>query len=117
MVLVDTSVWIDHFRRENPELIKFLLNDQVVCHPFIVGELACGNFKNRSEILSLLQALPRIPLISDSEVLSFINEKKLYGKGIGWIDAHLLASIYTYGCSLFTLEKKLSQLFQLNQTI
>jgi hypothetical protein len=65
----------------------------------------------------LLQAIPHIPLISDSEVLHFINEKKLYGKGIGWIDAHLLALSYENNCSLFTLDKKLSQLFWLTQTI
>jgi len=114
MVLVDTSVWIEHFRRGNLKLTTLLLNDQVLCHPFIIGELACGNFKNRSEVLSLLQALPKTPLISDTEVLHFIDEHKFYGKGIGWIDAHLLASCCANKCSLFTLDKKLSQL---NQTI
>ena len=112
MVLVDTSIWIDHFRKGNMKLITLLLNDQVLCHPFIIGEVACGNFKNRNEIIALLHALPKLPLIADSEVLYFINEKKLYGKGIGWIDAHLLASSCMNGCSLFTLDKRLSQLTQ-----
>ncbi|MDI6632244.1 MAG: PIN domain-containing protein, partial [Thermoanaerobacteraceae bacterium] len=92
MVLVDTSVWVLHLRERNTELEKLLNDGDVVCHPFIIGELACGNLKNRSEILSLLQALPMATQAEHEEVMQFIDKYRLMGKGLGYIDMHLLAS-------------------------
>jgi len=92
MVLVDTSVWVAHLRRGHIGLEALLSEGHVVCHPFIVGELACGNLKNRSEILSLLQALPLATPAEHEEVMQFIENYSLMGKGLGYIDMHLLAS-------------------------
>ena len=107
MVLVDTSVWINHFRKNDHQLEKLLFNGSVVCHPHIIGELACGNIKNRQEIVSLLQALPQIPLIEFEEFLYFIEQNQLYGKGIGFVDIHLLASAKLDQIPLWTADKRL----------
>lgn len=93
MVLVDTSVLVDHFRKTNPHLATLLTHGQVTCHPFVIGELACGNLRNRREILSLLQALPSARVPEPDEVLFFIERQWLMGLGIGIIDIYLLASI------------------------
>ena len=92
MVLVDTSVWIDHLRKASPRLTELLENGEVATHPFVVGELACGNITNRAEILALLHALPEAPRAGDDEILFFIDRHSLGGKGLGLIDIHLLAS-------------------------
>jgi predicted nucleic acid-binding protein len=107
MILVDTSVWVDHFRRGNKELVSLLQDDQVVCHPFVIGELSCGNLKNRSEILRLLSSLPTTREVTHSEVLHFLESRRLYGLGLSWIDIHLLASVLLTGCSIWTLDKPL----------
>lgn len=104
MILVDTSVWINHLRAGNPRLYSLLENEQVVCHPFIIGELACGNLRNREEILNLLAALPAAQIAEHHEVLHLLNEKRLYGRGLGWTDAHLLTSARIVGCELWTLD-------------
>ena len=110
MILVDTSVWIDHLRVGNERLRALLQNDQVLCHPFIIGELACGNLHNRNEVLHLLEALPSVPVADHSEVLHLINTHRLYGQGLGWIDAHLLASALLTGCELWTSDRLLHTL-------
>ena len=92
MILVDSSVWIDHLRAAEPMLVELLNSGQVLAHPFVVGELACGNLNNRKAILSLLQDLPRAPIATDQEVLRFVERHSLMGKGIGYVDAHLLAA-------------------------
>lgn len=107
MVLVDTSIWISHFRENNSHLKKLLLDVSVVCHPFIIGELSCGNIKNRKEIIPLLQALPQASVAENDEVLQFIEHKKLMGIGIGLIDVHLLASSLLTGIPLWTTDKRL----------
>jgi predicted nucleic acid-binding protein len=107
MILVDTSVWIGHFRVGSERLKALLLNEQVLCHPFVVGELACGTLQKRSEILSMLKALPEAMLVEHEEVLSFLEARRLSGCGIGWVDAHLLASTLLTGCILWTLDKPL----------
>ena len=107
MVLVDTSIWIAHFREGQPALADLLSDGQVLMHPFVVGELACGNLKNRSKILSELQALPPAAHASNSEVMRFVEDRRLWGKGLGWIDAHLLASALLSHCRLWTLDKGL----------
>jgi predicted nucleic acid-binding protein len=107
MVLVDTSVWISHFRENNPHLKKLLIDESVACHPFIIGELACGNIKNRKEIISLLQALPQTLVAEHDEILAFIEHKKPMGIGIGLIDVHLLASSLLTNLPLWTSDKRL----------
>ena len=109
MILVDTSVWVDHFSRRNDALADLLGDSQVLCHPFIVGELACGNLKRRSEILGMMRNLPETPLVEHHEVLAMIERHRLAGSGIGWIDAHLLASTLLAGTYLWTLDRPLAQ--------
>jgi predicted nucleic acid-binding protein len=109
MVLVDTSVWISHLRVGNTPLARLLESDEVACHAFIIGELACGNLRNRSEILSLLQSLPKSIEATHEEVMVFINNHSLMGKGIGYIDAHLLASAALSGIPICTFDKKLKR--------
>jgi len=107
MVLVDTSVWVEHLRHGDLRLKARLQAGQVCCHPFIVGELACGNLKNRSEILALLQALPQAIGAEHEEVMQFIENYRLMGKGLGYIDMHLLASARLTQVPLWTLDQKL----------
>jgi predicted nucleic acid-binding protein len=105
MILVDTSVWIEHFRTGSERLKTLLFDEQVLCHPFIVGELACRNLRRRTEILSMLKALPQTHLVEYEELLGFIETQRLYGRGIGWVDAHLLASTLLTGCTIWTIDK------------
>ncbi len=108
MILVDSSIWIDHLRASEPALAALLHAGRVLTHPFVVGELACGNLKNRKQVLSLLQDLPPAPVTTDEEVLFFIERRGLMGKGIGYVDAHLLASISVTGTGrLWTRDKRL----------
>lgn len=109
MMLVDTSVWIDHLRRSNPVLAAHLGEDAVLCHPFIVGELACGNLQRRREILPLLSALPEATLADQREVLVFIESNRLMGSGIGWVDAHLLCSARLTGVGMWTFDRRLAK--------
>ena len=97
MILVDTSIWVDHFRSGNARLQSLLLTEQVACHPFVVGELACGNLHRRDEVLRLLSDLPMGDVVPDAEVLALLERRRLFGRGIGWVDAHLLASALTAG--------------------
>jgi predicted nucleic acid-binding protein len=107
MVLVDTSIWITHLRQGSRQLEKLLMDAEVMCHPFIIGELACGNLKNRTEIISLLQSLPMVRMIEFDEFLFFIDKNRLMGKGIGFVDVHLLASAQLTGIPLWTADKRL----------
>ncbi len=109
MVLVDTSVWVSHLRDGNPELADLLNNGRVLCHPLIVGELACGNLKDRTVILSFLQLLPMSIEAEHHEILAFIEKKLLMGKGLGYLDIHLLASVVLTGVPIWTLDKRLAQ--------
>jgi predicted nucleic acid-binding protein len=109
MVLVDTSIWIDHFRNDNNMLKELLNNNEVLIHPFILGELACGSMRNRVEILNLLKELPLAVVADNQEVLKLIENKKLYGKGIGFIDAHLIASALLTKVRLLTMHKPLEK--------
>ena len=111
MILADTSVWIDHLRNTDPELFDILQKGEVCIHPFIVGEIACGNFTNRIEIIDLLKALPEVFAASDDEVLQFIENQHLYGKGLGYIDIHLLASAFINKVKLWTKDKRLSAVY------
>ncbi len=117
MILVDTSVWIEHFKKNDPRLTNLLEENSVLVHPFVVGELACGNLGNRNEILTLLRNLPEITTVSDEEVLYFINRQKLFGKGLGYIDVHLIASCTIENVRLYTFDKKLNQVAEKLQLI
>jgi len=115
MILVDTSVWVSHFREGNDGLAALLTNGDVVCHPFIIGELACGHLTNRTTILSLLNALPTTVVAEPEEVLTFIENNHLMGRGLGYVDIHLLASALLARVSLWTLDKRLEQIADLFQ--
>ena len=108
MILVDTSVWIDHLRSEDHHLITRLAEDRVMTHPMVVGELACGNLSNRGAILTMFSNLPRASIATDDQVLRFIERNQLMGKGINYIDFHLLAATeLTEAAELWTRDKDL----------
>lgn len=109
MVLVDTSVWIGFFRIGNRRLVKLLREGNVYCHELIIGELACGNLQNRSEILDRLQKLPHTMQVCHEEVLFFIESNRIMGRGLGYIDVSLLASSILTGVPLWTFDKALRQ--------
>jgi len=109
MVLVDTSVWVRHFREGAPNLERLLDDGEVMSHPFIIGELACGHLKNRQEILSLLQVLPLATQAKHEEILQFIEQNRLLGKGLGYIDVHLSASAVLTGVPIWTYDKRLNE--------
>ena len=110
MILVDTSIWVDHLRRGSHELASLLQRVEVATHPFVIGELSCGNLKNRKAILELLAELPRVTLAEHEEVLELVESRELMGNGIGWMDAHLLASALLSGTPIWTADKKLRSL-------
>ncbi len=107
MILVDTSIWVAHFRKSNSRFSVLLEQSEIVTHPSVIGELACGNLKNRKDILGLLRALPSAQVATDEEVHELIEVKKLMGKGIGWIYAHLLAASLISDVPLWTTDKPL----------
>lgn len=109
MILADTSVWVEHLRRGRPRLASLLGAAQVLCHPFIVGEIACGHLRNRGEILELLSSLPSLGKATDDEALHFIERNRLQGSGLGLIDMHLLASCAMAHVPLWTLDTKLGR--------
>jgi predicted nucleic acid-binding protein len=110
VTLVDTSIWVDHLRSGNRTLVSLLHDAEVLTHPFVIGELACGQIRNRREILTLLRTLPEAHVAGHDEVLSFVEDHRLAGRGIGWIDAHLLASALLSSARLITLDRRLSTL-------
>jgi predicted nucleic acid-binding protein len=109
VILVDTSIWIDHLRYGEPLLVAALESGRVMMHPFVLGELACGNLANRSEVLGLLGGLPAALTATDPEALEFIERRALMGRGIGYIDVHLLASTALSGDTrLWTKDRRLA---------
>jgi len=107
VIIVDTSIWVTHLRQGSRHLEELLLDAQVVCHPFVIGELAGGNIKQRAEFLSLLQSLPTVPTVELDELLFFIEQNALMGRGIGFVDAHLLASAHVSRTPLWSSDKTL----------
>jgi predicted nucleic acid-binding protein len=93
VILVDSSVWIDHFRRANEILTDQLERQLVLIHPFVIGELAVGHLKSRDQLLRALGELDQVIVARDQEVMRFIEQERLFGRGLGYIDAHLLASV------------------------
>lgn len=107
MTLVDTSVWVAHLRSGDAALRQLLENGEVLTHPFVTGELACGNLSKRAEVLRHLDTLPRAAVARDTEVRRLVEDHRLYGRGIGWIDAHLLASALLSHCRLWSHDQRL----------
>ncbi|MEK6371440.1 MAG: type II toxin-antitoxin system VapC family toxin [Acidobacteriota bacterium] len=108
MILVDTSVWIDHLHKSVPALVEALEGEDVVTHPFVIGEIACGDLRDRREVLDLLAALPVAAVATDDEALGLIEDRRLMGKGLSYIDVHLLASTMLTGeTQLWTTDKRL----------
>lgn len=106
-MLVDTSVWIDHFRRSRPVLAAALERGDVECHDFIIGEFACGTLPRRDEVLTLMQALPRVAAVTHAEAMALVAERRLWGRGVGWVDVSLLAAALVSGTRLWTLDRPL----------
>ncbi|MDE2059039.1 MAG: type II toxin-antitoxin system VapC family toxin [candidate division NC10 bacterium] len=109
MILVDTSVWVDHLARGRAQLVELLHEGHVVCHPFVIGELACGHLRNRREILGLLAALPQARVTEHDELLRFVDQHQLSGRGLGWVDVHLLGGAFLSSCRLWTQDKALHE--------
>ena len=108
MILVDSSVWVDHLRKRDSILVGSLGNRAVLGHPWITGELALGNLRNRAEVIGLLQALPQATVAQDDEVLWLIEQEAVSASGIGYVDAQLLAATrLTPDASLWTRDKRL----------
>ena len=109
MILVDTSVWIDHLRSSDPQLTLLLANGSVLAHPFVVGELALSTLRQPAVVIASLNGLPKAVKADDNEVLQLIQEQKLAGLGIGYVDAHLIASTMLTNASLWTHDKRLKE--------
>jgi len=109
MILVDTSVWVDHLRKGSTRLAELLNKDQVLIHPFIIAELSLGSLRNRAEVLSLLSRLTAVPVAEHDEVMATVDTHRLAGTGIGWVDAHLIASALLANASLLTNDRTLQQ--------
>lgn len=108
MILVDTSVWVDHLRKDNAPLIKLLDAGRVLIHPLVIGEIALGQMRQRKAILAALSDLPRAQVATEEEAMHFIERHTLYGRGVGYIDVHLLAAVrLTAGAALWTTDRRL----------
>lgn len=101
-------MWVDHFRKGNARLTELLITAEVRMHPFVIGELSCGNLARCEEVLGLLDSLPKAPALDHEEVLEFVAANRLHGRGLGWIDMHLLASARLARLPLWTLDKRLA---------
>jgi predicted nucleic acid-binding protein len=108
VILADTSVWVDHLRHGNAVLARRLEDGVIAAHPFVLGELACGHIRRRSELLDLIDDLPSLPQTSHAEAMHLLHARALMGRGLGWIDVHLLAACIVGGCSLWTLDRALA---------
>jgi len=106
-MLVDTSIWVEHLRHGQLGLVSLLHRSEVQCHPFIIGELACS-ISRRSEILQLLRRLPSVPVVENEEVMTFVERHRLMGRGVGWVDVHLLASATLEGVLLWSADRRLT---------
>lgn len=109
MLLVDTSVWSDHLRRGDAQLTRRLEAAEVLVHPFVIGEIACGLFPRRDEVIALLCSLPSAPLLSQAEVLGFVDRHALAGRGVGFVDIHLLGAARVAGAALWTRDRRLAE--------
>jgi predicted nucleic acid-binding protein len=112
MILVDTSIWIEHGRRPDSQLVAWLTEGLVLGHPFVQGELACGQMPRRSEVIALFELLPPATIVSHAEMLQFVDRHRLMGRGLGWIDLHLLASTLVSRATLATRDARLARAAQ-----
>jgi predicted nucleic acid-binding protein len=111
VILADTSVWVEHFHRREPRLAAALEWATVLVHPFVIGELACGRLPDRNAVLTLLNELPKAPVATHTEAMAFIDARELMGRGIGYVDVHLLASAtLATGTRLWTLDRRLAEI-------
>ena len=108
MTLIDTSVWIDHLRSPDPLLSRVLLAGRAATHDFVIGELACGSIRDRANVLARVQSLTRLPDVPHEQVMRFVERHKFYGRGLSWIDFHLLASCLVSGTTLLTRDAALA---------
>jgi predicted nucleic acid-binding protein len=108
-VLVDTSVWIGHLCAAEPALVDALDADLVLTHPFVVGEIVCGALRDRDEVLGLMSRLPSAPVAGHEEALHMLDSHRLWGRGLGWVDVHLLASASLGASSLWTADRRLAE--------
>jgi predicted nucleic acid-binding protein len=113
MILVDSSIWIDHIRKANGQLIGLLEAELVSMHPWVVGELACGNLANRTNALHLFRSLPQVDVATDDEVLFFIDKHGISGKGVGYLDMHLLAAAALGSLKIWTRDRRLHEVASL----
>jgi len=107
VILVDTSVWIDHFRSADPRLGDALEDGRVACHPFVIGEVALGHLRRRAEVIALMSELPSVPVADHPEVMAFIEAHRLMATGIGWVDAHLLCAASLSGIVIWSGDRPL----------
>ena len=111
MILADSSVWINHLIDDDPHLVSLLDDDQILIHPMVIGELACGNMRDRDDVMRMLRRLPGIPTATHDEVMFFIERHRFMGRGIGFIDAHLLAAaVMSAPTQLWTKDRRLMAL-------
>jgi predicted nucleic acid-binding protein len=109
VILVDTSVWVEHLRSGSPRLRTLLEEGEVLGHPHVIGEVACGSLARRAEVLGLLTVLPSATLASEEEAHRLVEAHHLHGRGIGWIDVHLIASALLSDAELWTLDRRLER--------
>ena len=109
-MLVDTSIWIDHFRRSHAALVDALERGDVECHDFVVGEVACGTLPRRDDVLRLMRALPRIAAVTHAEAMALVTERRLWGRGLGWVDVNLLAAVLVTRTRLWTTDRRLRKI-------
>jgi predicted nucleic acid-binding protein len=108
VILVDTSIWVNHLRRHDGVLAASLEAGEVLCHPYVIGEIGLGVLKQRREVLALLAALPSALVVSHDEALTFVEQRRLAGLGIGWVDIHLAASAVVSRAKLWTADPRLA---------
>lgn len=109
MILADTSVWVNHLRRGDRNLVGMLQAESVGLHPFILGEIAAGNLRNRERVLAYFASLPELPVAYESEVHHLLESRRLWGSGLGWIDLHILTAAKLSGWHLYTADRAMNQ--------
>lgn len=108
MILVDTSVWVEHLKIGDPDLVHLLNDGQVLGHPFVLAELALGGLRNRKDVMAAMAGLPQSVVATHEEVMTMIDSRRLWGRGVGFVDAHLLASAALSGARLWTRDRGLA---------
>ena len=110
MTLVDTSVWVNHFRHSDAELARMLAEEEIALHPFVIGEIAAGNLKHRNEVLGYFSFLPQVGIAEENEVHHLLDSRRLWGAGFGWVDLHILAAAKLSGCRIYTADRAMNEI-------